>query len=212
MSIDATGYRKVEVTIRQGDIFEDLPLAGAVSVPVMVTGKPQLLRGSTVVQVFGGTSTHPLPNSFRSGSVHGAIVPSAMTRVILLSRGCEVDKAKVVQVARVRPMTTITSGEVQGRVVEGLVKYCHYLPPNDEFQLPPSYVDFRTIASVDRTALNLAPRVVGLTHAGLHWLYLGIIRHMTGLVVSLVGTCDACGADVPLLSQLQDALVPPDDF
>lgn len=207
-------YRAPEGTVRQGDLFDGVPVVGAAPFPLQVVGKPQTQKGGVVVsQVFGGRTGHALPAAVADGRERGeAVVPIRLERALLLSRGCDIDHAKTVQFAPVRALSTAGGDAVKVAIIEGRAKSCHFLPADSALGVQDCFVDFRQIATVKTEDVAKFRRVAGLTRAGVRLLYPAFLRHLTAAELRLEGTCDACGATVPLLSQMSNLLDPPEDY
>lgn len=201
-------------TVRQGEIYDGVPVAGSVPLPLTTFGKPAPQKGGLwTAQVFGGASPHALPTAVAKGAGRGdALVPVQLQRAVLLSRGCDIDNAKVLQFAAIKPLTAAGSDLMQVAIVDGRAKSCHYLPADAPLGFTDSFVDFRQITTVKSDALPTFTRVAGMTRDGVGLLYLALLRHLTAAEVRLEGECANCGATVPLLSQLKETLDPPDDF
>lgn len=207
-------YRAPGGIFRQGDIFDGVPIAGAAALPLQVVGKPQTQKGGAVVsQVFGGKTGHALPAAVADGRERGdAVGPVRLERALLLSRGCDIDHAKTVQFAPVRPLSAAGGEAMQVAIIDGRAKSCHFLPGEPTLGVQDCFVDFRQISTVKAADLGALTRVVGLTRVGVRLLYPALLRHLTAAEVRLEGTCGECGATVPLLSQIKDLLDPPEDY
>ena len=206
-------YRAPAGTVRQGEIFDGVPISAPVPLPLIVAGKPTNPKGTMTAQIFGGPSPHALPPAVAQGRDRGdALVPVKLERAVLLSRGCDIDHAKAVQFAPVRPLTAAGGTEMQVAIIDGRAKSCHFIPGDEALGIARSFVDFRQITSVKSEALGSLTRVAGMTRDGVGLLYLALLRHLTAAEVRLEGTCGSCGATVPLLSQIKATLDPPEDY
>lgn len=206
-------YRSPDLTFRQGDVFEGVPIAQPLATPYLTVGTPIERKGVMTAQVFGIAGNAALPDAVANGRSPGDFIAKIrLQRAILLTRGCDVDKGRPLQFAPIRPLSVVSGEAAQLAIVEGRHANCHFLPGDDSLNLPVSFVDFRTITSVASGSLPNFRRVTSLTHSALKSVYFSMVRHITRAQLVDDANCDACGAPVSVLREIPRLMEPPEDY
>src|SRR6266404_1479041 len=152
-------YRAFTPELCQGDIFERVP-------HLLLKEHPQSLRPTTlpgnrvVYELHTTTEDEPAPSA-----VQDLAVPATcqMTRAILLTFDCEIDKDKKHRtVALVRPLPADLAASDRLTIQQNRRFAFFHLPASGEM-LPESYVDFRRICTLSPIVVDGAKRLSALS-------------------------------------------------
>jgi hypothetical protein len=218
---DLTWYRVPDEKLRPGDIFRFAPALRAAKAPLRIAGRQITGKGGVKTHE---VLEHPTFDSVASSTQRGGettlFLPGRLTLGIVLSRGCEIDKGRLRQVAQIRPLAELqgdgqrAAHELQADLIDGKMFAAHYLPEVPAAlgsHFPDSYVDFRYICTLDNSLLDPTSRLVSLSRDALHQLYFGWLRHTTGAVPE-PSPCPKCNQEIPLLVEAPGLLSPPEDW
>lgn len=179
-------YRAVDTQLCQGDILERAP-------HVIVKEQPCPLRKATLSKKRIEYEVDDLPDgALPMTPGEGILVPATcqVTRAILLTHGCEIDKDKKHRlVALIRPMPIEWDDENRKIVKEGRDYSFFYLPPG-EGKLVESYVDFRRITTVAPRWIDSMTRLASLTDPARQAMMLQLFRFLSRVEIdsSIFGT------------------------
>ncbi len=170
----ASFYRAVDAQICQGDILERVP-------HLLLKDQPRPLRRTTVaknriVYELEELAEGMLPTTPEEGS----LVPAhcQVTRAILLTHGCEIDKDKKHRtVALIRPLPESMPAQDRATIQQNKRFPFFYLPAGGD-QLPESYVDFRRLCTVLPQWTDSATRLASLTDTARQALLLQFFRFL----------------------------------
>jgi hypothetical protein len=173
--MDATSlYRAVDAQLCQGNILERVP-------HVILKEQPCPLRKATLSKKRMGYEVDELPEgTLPTTPGEGTLVPATcqVTRAMLLTHGCEIDKDKKHRlVALIRPMPKEWDEEPRKIVQEGRDFSFFYLPPQEK-QLVESYVDFRRICTVAPLWVDSVVRLASLTEEARNAMLLQFFRFL----------------------------------
>jgi len=170
----ASVYRAVDAQLCQGDILERVP-------HVILKEQPRPLRKATLSKKRIGYEVDELPEGVLPTTPgEGSLVPATcqVTRAMLLTHGCEIDKDKKHRlVALIRPLPREWDEENRKVVKEGRDFSFFYLPPG-EGPLAESYVDFRRICTLAPLWVDSMTRLASLTEEARHALLLQLFRFL----------------------------------
>src|SRR5438128_5448340 len=170
----ASLYRPVDAQLCQGDILERVP-------HVILKEPPFPLRKATLSKKRMGYEVDELPEgTLPTTPGEGTLVPATcqVTRAMLLTHGCEIDKDKKHRlVALIRPLPKKWDEENRKVVKEGRDFSFFYLPPGER-HLPESYVDFRRICTVAPRWVDSMIRLASLTEEARHAMLLQFFRYL----------------------------------
>lgn len=155
-------YRDVDQQISQGDIFDGLPSVLLKAGEELSALRQITLPGNRVaLQKFSPAVPPPTGQlDFRSGELVPAFCQ--VTRGILITRDCEIDKDKKHRlIAMVRPLDVLPVDDQQ-KIRESRVYRFFYLPADGPRNLTESYVDLRRMTSVEPGVLESGQRLVSL--------------------------------------------------
>jgi hypothetical protein len=170
----ASFYRAMETQLCQGDIIERVP-------HVILKEQPCPLRKATLSKKRLGYEVDELPEGvLPTTSGEGTLVPATcqVTRAMLLTHGCEIDKDKKHRlVALIRPMPREWDEENRKLVKDGRDFSFFYLPPG-EGQLVERYVDFRRICTITPLWVDSMTRLASLTEEARNAMLLQFFRFL----------------------------------
>ncbi len=168
-------YRAIDAQLCQGDIFERVP-------QVILKEQPCPLRKATLSKNRMGYEIAELPDgALPTTPGEGTLVAATcqVTRAMLLTHGCEIDKDKKHRlVALIRPMPREWDEQNRKIVQDGRDFSFFYLPPG-EGNLVESYVDFRRICTMAPPWVDSMPRLASLTEIARNAMLFQFFRFLT---------------------------------
>jgi hypothetical protein len=183
-------YRDVDEQLCQGDLFEDVPSV-LLKPPLQVLRKQTMAGGRDTWNVIE-YSTDPRPEKAGKGATQaspsisvdfkkGEQVPAfcQVTRAMLLTHGCEIDKDKKHRlVALVRPLGMVPLPDCDTIRNNQKFSYFH-LPADPVRRIEEGYVDFRRLTCVAPELLDQRPRLASLTDESVAALGAQLFRFLT---------------------------------
>lgn len=172
-------YRDVGAEYCQGDLIDDLPSIHLKPDPPLVALRECNLKGNRRgweprPSELQGTGNEP---DFKNGEVVPAFCQ--VSRAILLTHGCEIDKdSKHRLVALVRPLTSIPPES--RRIIEENRNFSYFhLPPDEARDIEPAYVDFRRITCIAPELVEKGKRLASLGEESARGLMNQLIAYLT---------------------------------
>lgn len=205
-------YRAADTVVRQGDFVRCAPNFLLLKTLEHVGQREKSQHGTKGFLLPHDTVPEKIS---KNGGLTSLVVPAHFSWMMLLTRGCDIDKGHVRQLVPRKPLTEIQEDERKADLINGKFNSLLYLPEmrvSDTEVVAEGFLDFRSIVSVKRELFDQLARPIGLTHGLLQTIYLGWIRHASGTVIPTHAECSGCGAAVPVFHVVQDAVTPPDDF
>jgi hypothetical protein len=171
----ASFYRAVDPQLCQGDILERVP-------HVHVKDQPRPLRATTLPGKKAGYQVDDVaPGELPQTPSEGVLVAAScqVTRAMLLSHGCEIDKDKKHRlIVLIRPVPA-NMPEQDRTVIREARNYSYFYLPAGEGPLTESYVDFRRIGTVAPQWVDSATRLASLTEVARQAMLLQFFRFLS---------------------------------